>query len=65
MKAYWEVEVWFHACLTSAIGGGAWSASQTDRFTPMERAYHLDWRLGGPQIRSGHGGEEKISHHLP
>jgi len=27
--------------------------------------YPLDRRLGGPQIQSGHGGEEKNSHLLP
>jgi hypothetical protein len=27
--------------------------------------YPLDRRLGGPQIRSGHGGEEKNSQPLP
>jgi hypothetical protein len=33
------------------------------RFTPKERAtrYPLDSRLGGPQSRSGQGGEEKNS----
>jgi hypothetical protein len=31
----------------------------------MSPWYPLDRRLGGPQSRSGHGGEEKNSQHLP
>jgi hypothetical protein len=46
--------------LTSALDGGEWSASRPGRFTPRERA-PLDRRLGGPQSRSGCGGEEKNS----
>jgi hypothetical protein len=38
MKAYWEVEVYLHAFVTSALHGGEWSASRPDRFTPMERS---------------------------
>jgi hypothetical protein len=37
MKTYWEVEVYLHAVLTSALGGGEWSASRPGRFTPRER----------------------------
>jgi hypothetical protein len=53
--------------LTSALDGGEWSASRPGRFTPRERApwCPLDRRLGGPQSRSRHGGEEKNSHPLP
>jgi len=34
---------------------------------PQEKSprYPLDSRLGGPQIQSGHGGEEKNSQPLP
>jgi hypothetical protein len=48
---------------TSAPEGGEWSASRLGRFNPRERApwYPLDRRLGGPQSRSGRGGEEKNS----
>jgi hypothetical protein len=32
--------------LTSALGGGEWSASRTDRFTPRKRAPGTHW-IGG------------------
>jgi hypothetical protein len=42
------------------------------QFTPLplypqgkNPCYPLHWRLGGPQSRSGHCGEEKISQPLP
>jgi hypothetical protein len=43
---------------TSALDGGKWSASR-----PQGKIlwYPLDRRLGGPQSRSGRGGEEKNS----
>jgi hypothetical protein len=43
------------------------SALRSGRFTPRERApwYPLYSRLGGPQSRSGRGGEEKNSQPLP
>jgi hypothetical protein len=34
MTAYWGVEVYIHAELTSALVGGGWSASRRGRFTP-------------------------------
>jgi hypothetical protein len=42
---------------------GEWSASRPGHFTPKERApqYPLYRKLGGPQSRSGRGGEEKNS----
>jgi hypothetical protein len=47
--------------LTSALYGGEWSASRPGRFIPQGKSpwYPLDRRLGGPQSRSGRGGEEK------
>jgi hypothetical protein len=47
--------------LTSALGGGEWSASCPCCFTCGERApqYSLDRRLGGPQSQSGHYKVEK------
>jgi hypothetical protein len=53
MKAYWGVEVYLHAFLTSALDGGEWSASCPGRFTPREnaRGTHLIGCWVGP--RSG------------
>jgi hypothetical protein len=54
MKAYWGV--------TWVLAGDELSASHPGCLTPGERApwYPLDWRLSGPQIRSGQRGEVKI-----
>jgi hypothetical protein len=60
MKTYWGVEIGLHAFWTSALDGDEWSASQPGRLTPGK-----DRRLGGPQSRSGHGGEEKNSQPPP
>jgi hypothetical protein len=43
MKAYEEVDVQIHISLTSAVVGGEWSASRTDRFTPVEKAPGTHW----------------------
>jgi hypothetical protein len=53
--------------LTSTLDGGEWSASRPGRFTPKESAprHPLYRRLGGPQSRSGRGGEEKNSQPPP
>jgi len=53
--------------LISALDGGEWSASCPGCYTPRERACHypLDRKLGGPQRKSGHGGEKKNSQSLP
>jgi hypothetical protein len=53
--------------LTSTLDGGEWSASRSGRFTPQRKGprYPLDRRLGGPQIRSGRGVEEKNSQYPP
>jgi hypothetical protein len=50
------MDVLFHAFLTSALGGGKWSASQPTRFSPRGkcRRYPLDKRLGGPQSQMAH-----------
>jgi hypothetical protein len=40
--------------LSSALGGGGWSAPRPSRFTPGEETrYPLHKTLGGPQSRSG------------
>jgi len=48
--------------LTSVLEEAEWWASGSDRFTSQERSskYPLNRRLGGPQIRSGRIGEEKV-----
>jgi hypothetical protein len=54
--------------LNSALDGGEWSASLPGHFNPQGRNpyyYPLHRRLGGPQSRSGYGGEEKNSQPLP
>jgi hypothetical protein len=43
MKVYCGVDVWLHAFLTSAIGGGEWLASRPDRFVPRERPSGTNW----------------------
>jgi len=45
--------------LTSTLDGGQWSASRPAALPPGKVPwYPLDRRLGGPQSRSGRGGEE-------
>jgi len=52
------VEVYLHAFLTSALTGSESSASRRVRLTAEEKKRcPLDRRLGGPQRRSGGGGE--------
>jgi hypothetical protein len=62
MKAYGGMDVYVHIFLTSVLAGGEQSGWCPSRFTPGEGTpqYPLDRRLGGPQIRSGQHGEEKI-----
>jgi hypothetical protein len=49
-----------------ALDGGEWSASRPGRLTPTENhCYPLNRRLGGPQSRSGRGGEGKKHQPLP
>jgi hypothetical protein len=62
MKAFGGVDVLIHDFLTSALVGGEWSASRSDRFTPGERAPGTHWkrRLGGSQNQSERHGKEKI-----
>jgi hypothetical protein len=63
MKAYWGSRGIAPRFLISALDGGQWSASCHSRFTPQGKNpwYPLDTKVGGPQSRSGHGGEEKNS----
>jgi hypothetical protein len=46
MKAYWGVEVYLHAFLTSELDGGKWSASRPGHFTFRERDPGTHW-IGG------------------
>jgi hypothetical protein len=43
MKAFWGMEVWHHAFLTSTLDGGEWSASRPGRFTRREKAPGSLW----------------------
>jgi hypothetical protein len=47
MKRYGIVEVQLHACLTSALCGGEWSASRPGRFTS---GTHWRGRWVGPRV---------------
>jgi len=58
-KAYWGVEAWLHAFLTSAIDGVVSFMPQPLYPQGKETLYPLDKRLDGPQNRCGRGGEEK------
>jgi hypothetical protein len=54
-------EVQLHAFLTSALAGGEWSATLSNRFTPVGKSprYPFDRRLGRAQSRSGSGDDKK------
>jgi len=59
MKTYKGVEVEFHAFLTLALDGGAYSASLSGRFSPENRPrFQLDKRMGGLHSRSERDVEE-------
>jgi hypothetical protein len=53
MKAYWRVDVWLHAFLTSTLDGGEWSASLPGRFSPRESAAGTHWIGGWVGPRTG------------
>jgi hypothetical protein len=46
MKTYGGVDLWMHVFLTSALVGGEWLASRSDRFTPGERVPDTHWIRG-------------------
>jgi hypothetical protein len=52
MKTYWGLEVEVHA-LTSALGGGEWSASRPGRFTPAVSYSDIHWIGGWAGPRAG------------
>jgi hypothetical protein len=61
MKAYWGAEVQLHAFFDLDTRW-TWVVSFTHRpLYPQGKSpwYPMDTRLGGPQSRSGRGGEEK------
>jgi hypothetical protein len=67
-ESIWGIESVFIQFLTSALGGGEWSALSPGHFTPREiapRKSPLARRLGGTQIRSGHYRVEKNILPLP
>jgi hypothetical protein len=43
---YWEVQVWIHAFVTSALGGGEWSYSHLRRFNTGVTTPNAHW-IGG------------------
>jgi hypothetical protein len=49
----WGVEVYIHVFLTSAAGGGEWSASFSGRFSPGESAPGIHWIGGSVGPRTG------------
>jgi hypothetical protein len=60
------MEVYFHAILTTAPGGGERSLSRLGRFNLRERPSGIHWmRFGGPESRFGRGGEVKKTLPLP
>jgi hypothetical protein len=59
MKAYWGVDAQIHALTSALDGSGQLHTQGRSSWCPMDR------RLGGPQDRSGHIGEEKNSQPLP
>jgi hypothetical protein len=68
MKSYWGSGGIAPRILTAALAGNELSASRPGCFASSPGKspwYPLDRRLGGPQSRSGRGGEEKNSQPLP
>jgi hypothetical protein len=66
MKTYGRMEVQLHTFLISALDGHEWSVSRPGRLSPWkEPRYPLNMRLGGPQSRCGHDGEDTNSVPLP
>jgi hypothetical protein len=59
MKAYGGADVSIHIFLTSALGGGEWSASRPGRFTPEKRAPGIHWIGGWVDPRAGLDDVEK------
>ena len=50
------MELQLHPFLTPALGGSEWSTSRPERFNPR---YKFNRKLGGPQSRYAHFGEDK------
>jgi hypothetical protein len=59
MKAYWVVDVYIHIFLTSALGGGEWSASRPGHFIPGERDPGTNWIRGWVDRSAGLENVEK------
>jgi hypothetical protein len=43
MKTFRRVEVWLHAFITSALGGGEWSASRPSGMRALGTNWIGDW----------------------
>jgi len=67
MKAYWGSGGIAPLILASVLDGGEWSASRP--WAPYTHGkspwYPLERRMGGPESRSGQGGQEKNFQPLP
>jgi hypothetical protein len=59
VKAYWDVDVWIHIFLTSALAGGERSASRPCRFIHDERTPGTHWIVGWVYPRAGLNDVEK------
>jgi hypothetical protein len=59
MKAYGGVDVLIHIFLTSALVGGEWWVSRSNRFIPGERALGAHWLGGSVGPRAGLDDVEK------
>jgi hypothetical protein len=53
IKMYWEVQVYLHTFLTSALDGGEFSASRLGRLTPEVRVPDTHWTGGCVGPRAG------------
>jgi hypothetical protein len=66
MKAYWGVEVYLHAFLTSALDGVDWSVSRPGHFNPPWKETPSTHRIGGcvrPRAGLDAVAKRRKSHH--
>jgi hypothetical protein len=53
-----RVEVWLHSVLTSACGGGKWSAFRPGGLSPGEHSVPIEQEVDAPQRRTGRFGQD-------